>query len=254
MAGRWLEKIILFLLLSEKSRVTSFADADEYLSIGRECELAGSAECDGDMDIADGSSFFDLFARRIRFSGGASSDISDFRALRELRTGKKPGMPGKSIRKADDQELIEKTVVTRHGLRVGKNAVIKGDILSVIGVELDEGARIGGDIISKRAVTVGNSCNILGSISAEKDIELTEGANVSGNVISQKSIKLRSGSHVGGNAFAQDSVEIGNDVTVGIAGQMKSVIAGDSVSIHGSSTVYGRVRAICGGKVSINSQ
>lgn len=242
------------LMFSEKCRVASFADADEYLSIGKECELMGSAECGGDMDVADGSSFFDLFARRINFLGGASSAITDFSALKALKATQRLDKVEKNVRKVDDQEVIEKTIVTRHGLRVGKNAVIKGDVLSVIGIELDEGASIGGDIISHKAVTIGSKCNVLGDVSAEKDIELREGANILGNVISQKSIKLGIDSHVGGNLFAQDSVEIDDDVTIGTEGRMKSVIAGDTVSIHGRSTVYGRVRALRGGKASRNLQ
>ncbi len=238
------------LTISEQSHVASSLCADEYLSVGEGCELLGSAECDGNMDIADGTSFYDLFARRIRFFGGAYEAGSDSEAIKDLMAAKKPDEVVRNIRNVKDQEIIEKTVITRRGLHVGKNAVIKGDVLAVTKVKMDEGSSIGGNMISKKTMTVGKSCCVIGDISTEKDIELEDGAVIFGSVISQKNVKVGPGCHIKGNVFAQECIEIHENVIIGTEGQIKSVVAGDSISILGSSTVYGRVRAGRGAMVT----
>ncbi|MCQ2511769.1 MAG: hypothetical protein MJ092_00025 [Lachnospiraceae bacterium] len=170
------------LTLSEQGYVTSFLNADEYLSVGEGCILMGSTECHGNMDIANGVSFYDLFARKIRFSGGPYEAGSDSEERKDLIVGAKE--------------------------------------------------------------------YVMGDISTENDIELDNDTVVFGNVISQKSIKIGSGCHIKGNVFAQECIEIHENVTIGSEKQVKSVVAGDSLLLFGPSTVYGRVRAIRGGRVT----
>lgn len=240
------------LHLSKKCSSTSYLIAGEYLSIGEECALLGRTECGGSMALADGSFFYDLFARKIQFSGGALISDSNSKIIADLKASKKPDEIIRNIKCVDDFEIIEKNITTRHNLHIGKNAVIKGNILSSKGVVLDEGASVGGYIISRRTLVVGKNCKILGDISTERDIELEDNTTVLGNIISQKSIKIGHGCHVKGNVFAQASIEVCDDVTVGTTNQIKSIVAGDTISIRGKSTVFGRVRANRGGKLKTN--
>lgn len=234
------------MVLSEQCTALSFLDADSYLSAGQGCALLESAECGGDMDIAAECTFHDLFAREIRFSGGAVVDTEENIAAYQGMS--KPDGISHNISQIDDEATIERSVITRRRLHVGKNAVVRGDIFAVIGVSMDEGASIGGNIISHHGVTIGEKCRIVGDISVEGNIALKDGAVVFGNVISQKAVIIGSNCRVYGNVFAQEGVELDSGTIIGTKGKIKSVIAGDTACICGNCTVYGRVRSIRGGK------
>lgn len=96
---------------------------------------------------------------------------------------------------------------------------------------------------------VGKECYIFGDISTQKDIKLLGNTIVYGNIFSQKNITIGPNCLIKGNVFAQENVEIYENVTIGVKGKKKSLIAGNYLRIKGRSTVYGRVRAVRGGRV-----
>lgn len=238
------------LIISENCHVSSSLDAEEYLSVGKGCKLLGSAECDGDMDVAEGTCFYDLFARKIKFSEGAIAFNFDSDETRDLISSEKKDEIVRNLRHVSDQEIVEKTILTNRNLHVGMNAVIKGDIFAVTKIGLDDGVKIRGCVISKKTITIGKLCYIIGDVSTESDIEIKDNAVIFGNVISQSNIKIGPNCHVKGNVFAQNCIDIYENVIVGVENHIKSVIAGDTIHIRGNSTVYGRVRAIRGGIIA----
>lgn len=239
------------LIISERCQAESSLIAEDYLYVGECCSLLDSAECCGIMDIADGTSFFDLYSETIHFSGGSITPKDDCNDFMSLFSCEKPKITEKNIHIVEKEAVIEKNIMTRRRLDIGRDAVVKGFISSERKIRIGDSTMIGGDVISKNSLIAERDCLIVGDISAEKEIELKEKTVVLGNVISQKSIIIGTDCIIKGNVFAQNSVEINDNVTIGTDGQIKSVISGGTISILGNCTIYGRVRAVKGGKLTI---
>lgn len=117
---------------------------------------------------------------------------------------------------------------------------VSRDILWDCG-QIEEGEHLENTIICRDNLKIGKNAVIYGDVKSEKSIHLCSGVMVTGNLIADGEITMEEGIIVRGNVFSQDSIYIGRGCTVGECGMLKSVVARERVKLCVGTVIYGYI-------------
>jgi len=168
--------------LGQGSKVIRWAHAAKSIHAEQDCDLYGRISSEVEIGLQAGCLFQRLHAPRIVFgpppaqkdSAGASppdqpaEPISSFIAARRRFVDADLEIPAR--------EIVEGSIVTRGGLRIGAGAQILGSVKSNHHLAVDSGAFVAGSLISATTMHIGPDCQIGGPVIAEYEILIESGS------------------------------------------------------------------------------
>ena len=192
-----------------------WVDGMENVTVSSDCDLGLSASAGKLLTLRSRTRFQRLYAPEIRLALSPETPAPEVpRVLPEKRHMEiLYDLRSASENQADEQGHIKASLITRHNLRILENLTVEGDISGDWGVRVMAGAVVYGNIF------------------AGADVLLEEGARVYGNI------------------FSQGSIRLGKGASVGMPGEISSLIARLHLECAGENRVYGYVSAGTGGKL-----
>lgn len=192
-----------------------WVDGAENLTVSSDCDLGLSASAGKLLTLHSRTRFQRLYAPEIWLALSPETPAPEVpRVLPEKRHMEiRYDLRSVSENQADEQGHIKASLITRHNLRILENLTVEGDISGDWGVRVMAGAVVYGNIF------------------AGADVLLEEGARVYGNI------------------FSQGSIRLGKGASVGMPGEISSLIARLHMECAGENRVYGYVSAGTGGKL-----
>lgn len=192
-----------------------WVDGAENVTVSSDCDLGLSASAGTLLTLRPRTRFQRLYAPEIRMA--LSPEAPAPAVPRELPSKRHMeilhDLRSVSEHQADEQGHLQANLITRHNLRILENLTVEGDISGDWGVRVMAGAVVYGNIF------------------AGADVLLEEGARVYGNI------------------FSQGSIRLGKGASVGMPGEISSLIARLHMECAGDNRVYGYVSAGTGGKL-----
>ena len=203
------------LELKDNCKVLRWADGVSMISTGNGCDLGKSATTEGNLNLGINCIFNKLYASRI-VVGKISEKLSEEENKLEdsIEYSSIRNNIQRNIKTVDDKATFDATIITKHKLYVGENAIVKGHIKS------------------------------------NKKIVLKRGSVVYGNVFSEGDIEIEAGCRIYGDVFSQMSVFISNDSVIGQKDKVKSVVARQSLVLAEGVVIYGFAGCEYGGKTT----
>ena len=192
-----------------------WVDGAENVIVSSDCDLGLSASAGTLLTLRPRTRFQRLYAPEIRLALSSDAPAPEVpQVLPEKRhLDIRYNLRSVSENQADEQGHIKASLITRHNLRILENLTVEGDISGDWGVRVMAGAVVYGNIF------------------AGADVLLEEGARVYGNI------------------FSQGSIRLGKGASVGMPGEISSLIARLHMECAGDNRVYGYVSAGTGGKL-----
>ena len=192
-----------------------WVDGAENVIVSSDCDLGLSASSGKLLTLNARTRFQRLYAPEIRLALSPETPAPEIpRVLPEKRhMDIRYDLRSVSENQADEQGHIKASLITCHNLRILENLTVEGDISGDWGVRVMAGAVVYGNIF------------------AGADVLLEEGARVYGNI------------------FSQGSIRLGKGASVGMPGEISSLIARLHMECAGENRVYGYVSAGTGGKL-----
>jgi len=200
--------------LGEGVHVLRWVDAENTLSIGPNCILGISATAGTRINMEPNCTFRRLFAP-------------------EIRVGRSPVENWDTAAGAQEKTEESSNQISRQQRVPPKE-------------------KIAGSVISSGNLILESDCEVLQSVRAEKNLHICSGAIVRKNVFADGDIIIEDEVIIGGDVFAQGSVFIGSHCRIGTAGQIKSLVARESITVSQGSVIYGYVGSETIGKVVEN--
>jgi predicted acyltransferase (DUF342 family) len=115
----------------------------------------------------------------------------------------------------------KKLFITSKQTVIPKNCVINADIIVKMDLLIAEGSMIEGNIKCYGTITILNNVTIRG------------------NIISEKNISIATHCHIFGNIFSQKDIQIGSFTEIGVANEIKSVVAHGTLFLSPQVKIFG---------------
>ncbi len=168
--------------LGPASTVIRWAHAAKSIHADQNCDLYGRISSDAEIELQAGCFFQRLHAPRIAFGPSAAlkvqSDTASFNQQAEpissfIAVGRRLVDGDLEI---PAREIVEGSIVTRGGLRIGAGAQILGSIKSNHHMTVDSGVFVAGSLISATTMHIGADCQIGGPVIAEHEMLIESGS------------------------------------------------------------------------------
>lgn len=210
--------------LGEGVLVDRWVDAEGTLCALDGCDLGISATSASRLVIGGGCRFHRLYAPRI--------DV------------------GCRLDDAFDPEPIWRSPFVSKNVIWNKSSLGTGDCDERYDDEnaLDEGVVVG-TVITPSNLKVLEGIVVAGHVRSHGSVRLCDGAVVFGNVFAESNVMIGDGCRVLGTVFSQEDVYVGDGSVVGVAGQLRSIIARGRIVFHGQARVHGYVSTEGGGRI-----
>lgn len=185
-----------------------WADADGAVTTGNNCDFGISLTSATSIELGANCKFHRIYAP-------------------EIHVGKPGPVNPPLYTLASDLKNIHKRHVSPS--RTDGNGMTRGNYIARGRIRVDENLVVNGSIRSHRGVIIGAGALICGNIFADGDIYISENATVLGNV------------------FSQGDIYCEKNVTIGSSGEIRSVIARQTILLEERCTVYGYLSSEDGG-------
>jgi len=168
--------------LGPASKVIRWAHAAKTVRAGHDCDLYGRISSESDIELESGCFFQRLHAPRISFGAGAAQEDSAVAEISGQLVEPISSFIAAGRRLVDGdleipaREIIEGSIVTRGGLRIGAGAQILGSVKSNRHLTVDSGVLVAGSLISASTMRIGPDCQIGGPVIAEHEMLIESGS------------------------------------------------------------------------------
>jgi predicted acyltransferase (DUF342 family) len=206
--------------LRRECTVTRWLDAVGAVDVGPECSVGVSLSSTRRIRLDTGVKFRRLFGDPIE-TAGASDAVAAAPA--------EPYRP----RRPEKIETVEDTVV----LEAGDHRI-------------DPGREIERPLVVKGDLDVGKDAVLWGSVRVYGKTRIESGAVFHGNVFTEGPVEVGEGVTILGNLFSQDEIRLARGVRIGRSGHAKSVIARMGLHLSPDVRIFGYVVAEGEGTVS----
>ncbi|NNE71375.1 MAG: hypothetical protein HKN29_13570 [Rhodothermales bacterium] len=214
--------------LGEETVTESWLHAERHIRALAGCQLNGSVEAGGFMQIWPACHFERLAATEIRFG--------------------------------DEWHWPEAHVPSRHTrhelpplFRLNGRASRQGNVHQVDGnLTIPAGHVWTGDLIVRGKLRLAREARVEGSIKAEGDILFDRGSSVIGHAFSSSSIEVREGACIQGTVAAEDTLRVRWGAEIGTH-EAPATATGTHVLMEQGSRVFGVVMAVESGRVALRT-
>ncbi len=201
------------VFIGENSKIVRWADAEELLVLKSGTNAGRSCSSPKKVVIEPGCRFSNVFSpviemrNYIQVLDEVPNDVAVQKSapvyIKIIR----------NIKRVEDDEIMKRTIVTKHSLTIGAGAIVYGDVKT-----------------SKR-------------------LRIKKNAVITGNVFADDSIIMETGVKVMGNVFTSESLYMACSCQIGRMGRIKSAIAREHLIIGAGSVIYGYVATDKKGRV-----
>ena len=130
------------------------------------------------------------------------------------------------IKAINEFELPPATELLRANSNVAANSLVRANIISKM-----------------KDFRIEDGCTVLGSIKAFGNLHIGKNTEVLGNVFCDKSVYIEMGVWIRGHVFAQENINIQNDCVCGQPKCIKTLFAGENLTLGRNCVIYGVVKA-----------
>ncbi|WP_303859648.1 leucine-rich repeat protein [Alkalibaculum bacchi] len=208
------------IIIDEGTELLRWADSEGTLAIYDNCNLGISVSSGERMSIGQNCEFRRMYAP-------------------EIYIGQYP------IKLLNPKERKDKKV---YCLSVQKR--IKRNVRYISNEMANEEGVVDYTIVSSENVRVTENIIVQGDIRSHKSVRLFDGAIVVGNIFAEGNVILGINSCVIGNVFSQENVYLESGATIGQSGTISSLVARGNIILEPETFVFGYVSCEKGGKIS----
>lgn len=208
------------IIIDEGTELLRWADAEGTLAIYDNCNLGISVSSGKRMSIGQNCKFRRMYAP-------------------EIYIGQYP------IKLLHPMERKDKTV---YCLPVQRK--IKRNVRYISNEMANEEGVVDYTIVSSEHIRVTENIIVLGDICSHQSVRLFDGAIVIGNIFAEGDVFLGINSCVIGNVFSQENVYLESGTTIGQRGTIRSLIARRNIILEPETFIFGYVSCEKGGKIA----